>query len=91
MADYQKLQELLAKESYPHRYAFKVIGKNTPQFATGVSELVAAYPGLSEDGRRPSQTATHMSVTYSVLAETPEAIIGIYQQLALVPDVVMVL
>ena len=91
MERYAKLKELLTKETYPHAFPFKFIGKNTPLFQEGVRDFHTSHPMLTLQSERKSRNENHLSVTYVLEAKSPDMILQIYQKIAKLPDLLLIL
>jgi putative lipoic acid-binding regulatory protein len=92
MKDYTKLKELLeTEETFPHRFLFKFIGRNTPTFLTGVAALTRANPALQLVSTRKSSNDQHVSLSYEYEAAEAEAIIEIYRAIQKIEDLLIVL
>jgi putative lipoic acid-binding regulatory protein len=91
MRDYQNLKALLEKETYPHSFLFKFIGKNSPDFEDGTKNLQGLFPELTMESLRLSQNQKHVSYTYSLNAESADEIIQVYQAIEGLPDLELVL
>jgi putative lipoic acid-binding regulatory protein len=90
--DYTKLRKLLEDtEKFPHEFVHKFIGKNTPEFATGVSELERKFPGMKLSNSRMSRGDGHVALTYVYLASTPDDVVALFKATESVPDVLVVL
>jgi putative lipoic acid-binding regulatory protein len=86
--DYGRLKALLEdQETFPLQYTFKVIGKNTRDFGSGLAEFEAQFPNLVRQGKRESAEGAHISVTYSVLARDASEITWLYEQASEIRDV----
>ena len=88
---YDKLKELLAKETYPHSFPFKFIGKNTPLFLQGIRSLELKHPELIFHSQKESKNQNHLSCTYLLEAKSLDGIIIIFQEIEIIPDVLVVL
>jgi len=91
MERYAKLRELLTKETYPHVFSFKFIGKNTPLFQEGIHDFHTTYPILTLQSERKSRNENHLSVTYVLHAESADMILTIYQRIEQLPDLLLIL
>lgn len=91
MPDFDKLQELLEKETFPHDFTFKFVGKNTPQFEEGARQLERKYPSLIAGTKRQSTNGKHLSLTYVLKANAPDEIIQVFKAIHQVPDVLIIL
>lgn len=91
MPKYQRLRELLTKEPFPHSFTFKFVGKNSPEFEKGVREFELKHPELVQRSRRHSGNKNHVSLTYTLDADSPDVIVETYRSIAKIQDLVMVL
>jgi putative lipoic acid-binding regulatory protein len=91
MPRYDRLKELLSDESYPHRFTFKFVGKNTPLFDTGLKFFEAECPRLRRQAARPSKGDKHLAMTYVLEALDPDEIIGVYRKIEQIPDILLML
>ena len=91
MPQYQRLRELLGNETFPHHFPFKFVGKQSAAFEAGVRALETQFPGLVLQTRRQSANQKHLSVTYTLEAESAEIIIEILRAIAVIPDVLIIL
>jgi putative lipoic acid-binding regulatory protein len=90
--DYAKIKELLeTQESFPLRFTYKFIGKNSEAFTRAVKRLEHAFPTLKHELSRESSGGKHLSKTYVLTAKDAEAIIEIYRAIELIEDVLVVL
>ena len=88
---FDKLQELLAKETFPLTFTFKVVGRSTEAFRNGARELESLHPGLKLTATRDSAQGNHVSLTYIHEAESAEIIIAVYRSIQALPDVLFML
>ena len=91
MSNYDKLRELLNREKFPHVFIFKFIGKNSAQFDFGVQSLEKKFPRLQKQSRRTTANQQFVSLSYVLTADTKEEIIEVYQFIALIEEIVVVL
>jgi putative lipoic acid-binding regulatory protein len=89
--DLGKLRELLKKETYPHEYFYKFIGKNTGVFTQGLHALEGRFPRLELKGSRESAGGQNLAVTYSLYAQNEDEIIAVLEQVSLVEDLLVIL
>lgn len=89
---YAKLRSLLEEqETFPTRYLHKFIGKNTPNFATDVTQFEAQFPKAHLQTARMSQGDGHVAMTYVLEADTVEDIIDLLKATKLIRDLKFVL
>ncbi|MEO5971243.1 MAG: DUF493 family protein [Bdellovibrionia bacterium] len=88
---YDKLKELLAKETYPHSFPFKFIGKNTPLFLQGVHNFELKHLQLVLQSKKESKNQNHLSYTYFLEAKSLDSIIAIFQEIEKIPDLLIIL
>lgn len=83
------------KEEFPTLFIHKFIGRNTPEFLSGVAAWAAAkvslYPTLRESHRRFSGDQKHCSLTFEFTAQTAEEVIDVLKSTTAIPDFKMVL
>lgn len=91
MQDYENLKLILEKEIYPHSFSFKFIGKNSAPFQQGVDKLLNQFPKLVMRTQRLSQNQNHVSYTYSLQAQSAEAIIEVFRVIEKLPDLEIIL
>ena len=91
MPQYQRLRELLANETFPHVFPFKFVGKLSDPFEAGVRALETQFPRLVLQSRRQSKNQKHLSLTYTLEAESAEVIIEILRAIAAISDVLFIL
>jgi putative lipoic acid-binding regulatory protein len=91
LSRYEKLKELLAKETYPHSFPYKLIGKNTPLFLAGIKSLELKHPELVLHSQKESKNKNHLSYTYLLEANSSESIIAIFLEIEKIPDLTVIL
>ncbi len=91
LSRYDKLKELLARETYPHTFPFKFIGKKTPLFLTGVQNLELKYPDLAFHSQRETKSQNHISYTYLLDAKSMDGIVAVFQEIEKLSDLLMIL
>jgi len=90
--DYTVLKELLEDtESFPTRYLYKFIGRNTEAFVSGVKTLEKDHPALQHQTTRESANAQHLAKTYAFEAPDAESIIAIYRHIEGLADLLLLL
>lgn len=91
LSRYDKLKELLAKETYPHTFPFKFIGKKTPLFLTGVQNLELRHPDLTLHSQRETKSQNHISYTYLFEAQSLDDIVAVFQEIEKLPELLLIL
>ena len=91
MPEYKRLRELLAEETFPHTYCFKFVGKQSPAFEAGARSLELMFSSLVLKSSRQSTNQKHLSLTYTLEAESVEEIISVLKVIAQIPDVQIIL
>lgn len=91
MRDYEALKTLLEKETYPHPFTFKFIGKKSILFEAGMKKVCGQFPELRLKGQLVSQNKNHVSYTYILQAKTAQEIIQVYQAIEGLPDLALML
>ena len=91
MPRYARIRELLAHEDFPHSFTFKFVGKSTAVFEAGLIAFEAQFPSLLKQARKPSSKGNHVAMTYLLRADSPDEIIEVYRQVAILPDILIVL
>lgn len=92
--DFTKLAELLANETYPHKYIHKFIGNKTPAFLKAVSELEGKFPAARRSGEREandSRGGQYLALTYEFTATCPDEIIELFKATLTLPDLKIIL
>jgi putative lipoic acid-binding regulatory protein len=90
--DYSKLKELLeAQETFPSRFTYKFVGRNSDKFARSVERLEQAYPALRHETTRKSANDQHMSKTYLFEAPSADAIIDVFRAIEQIEDLLVIL
>ena len=91
-ADYSKMRELLiAQETFPLRFTYKFIGRNTPAFLAAVLRFEGEHPTLTLESSRQSANQQHVSRTYVFDAPNVDVIIEIYKRIEKLEDVLVML
>lgn len=92
---YQRLRELLEKESYPHCYVHKFIGYKTAAFAAAVEELEGAFPRATRVGARESGVMSgggqYVAYTYELEAGSADEIIALLEATGRMADLKIIL
>lgn len=91
MSQYDRLRELLEKETFPHLFRFKFVGKNTDAFKEGLQKVIDQYPRLQFDSERPSKGNRHIAFGYKLAASSPDEIIHVLDSISKIPDLVIML
>lgn len=95
MADkYAKLRDLLANETFPHRYIHKLIGLNSDVFKASVAALLAKFPNAREASRRESRGAgghAYLAITIELNAACIDEIIDLLEATMCVAELKVVL
>jgi len=89
--DFDQLRALLEKESYPHEYTFKFIGKNSHRFTQGLHGLEGKFTKLSVRGSRESSGGKNLAVTYMLVALNADEIIAVLEGVMQVDDLLVIL
>jgi putative lipoic acid-binding regulatory protein len=89
--DFEKLRGLLEKETYPHEYIYKFIGKNSHRFTQGLHALEGAFPKLAVRGSRESSGGQNLAVTYMLVALNADEIIEVLDAVTKVDDLLVIL
>lgn len=93
--DYTKLRELLANETYPHRYIHKFIGLKSDVFVQAVLLLEKKHPNAKRVSERESVSSSgqqlYIAYTFEFLAQTPEDVIALMQATTQLPDLKIIL
>lgn len=85
----KKLKDLL---TFPCSFTFKVVGKSRDDLAQEVEKVMKGYATVTDKAKlQPSAKGTYVSVSLSILAENIEQIEKLYQELAKIDGVRMVL
>ncbi len=92
MDKYTKLHALLeAQETFPTQYTHKFIGRNSPAFAAGMQTLEERFPTLTLETARATRSESYLAVTYTLEADSAEAIIEVLEATTAIPDLHMIL
>lgn len=92
MKDYTNLKHLLQEtETFPLRFTFKFIGRNTPAFSAGVAALERTFPVLTHEMTRQSAGGNHISKTYAFDAPNADIIIAVFVEIERIEDLLVML
>lgn len=89
--DFATLRDLLAKETYPHTYTYKFIGKNSQRFTNGLHALEGKFPKLVIRGSRESTGGQNLAVSYALDAANADEIIDVLNEVTRVEDLLVIL
>ena len=88
------LESLETNHQFPGKYTFKAIGGNPEIFAPAVIAAVAEVLELSDEpphSVKQTPNGRHISVTLTLIMETPQHVIRIYQRLQTLDNLVMLM
>jgi hypothetical protein len=90
--DYARLKELLqSQETFPHLFTYKFIGRNSPGFAAAVAGFEKNFPALKLEASRLSKGDGHVALTYKHTAGSAEEIVFVFEAIARLPDLLVIL
>jgi uncharacterized protein len=88
------IESLNTNHTFPGAYNFKAIGGNPERFARAVLEAVADELCLPRDpphSVKRTPNGRHISVTVTLIVETPQHVIQVYNRLQTLDDLVMLM
>lgn len=92
--NYDKLRDLLAAESYPHRYIHKIIGLKSAVFMAEVLRLERLFPKARRVGERESDgsgSQSYLAFTYEFQADNADEIIELLKATTTLKDLKVML
>lgn len=76
---------------WPHLYTHKIIGKNDPEFRSGIEDFQTSFPRATLTSSHLSKNGTYLSLTYQLEAENVDEIISLWVASEKVQDCVAVM
>ena len=89
--DLSRMREILEKETYPSRYVQKVVGNNNDIFRGDLATLEAKLTRVVRTGDRLGGSGKYLSVTYELMADTPEEILELIREVRALREVLFML